>query len=64
MNKRPKVRYLYYRAYDPDVQAAWYIRRKDNRGETVCKCYSAHYAKRIAAALNFHEAVKRGEIVT
>lgn len=61
--KRPKVRYVArFTGFDP---AGYQVTHKDY-GDSVwsvlCDCDSEKGARRIAAALNFHEAHKRGEL--
>jgi len=61
MKIRPKVRYSYEPAWGTYPQMKVYAR--DNQVySTLCECESRSAAKRICAALNLHEAVRRGEI--
>jgi len=59
MKTRPKVRYgarkCTFRVWTVDCVDA-------QSRSSVCECGSRHAAERIAAALNLHEAVRRGEI--
>ena len=61
--RRPKVRFVqFYTGFDP---AGYMVCRKDYDGvlsRHLCDCDTESSAKRIAAALNWHEAHKRGEL--
>lgn len=61
--KRPKVRYV-VEEITLDCVPSWCVCRHD-RAPTIgriCDCYTKGEARRIAAALNWHEAHKRGEL--
>lgn len=61
--KRPKVRYVWtFMGYDPPRYEVFHRTAKDQFIAALCSCDTESAAKRIAAALNLHEAVKRGEM--
>ena len=61
--KRPKVRYVAYKTIGPEGEPPrWFVERDfGDYGRTVCRAYRERAARRIAAALNLYEAVRRGE---
>lgn len=61
--KRPKVRYAVDKVM-PRTEAGYWIVEQvhDGYGIPQCRAYGERRARRIAAALNFHEAHKRGEL--
>lgn len=62
--KRPKVRYVANEVWPPDEGVYWIVEEvHDGWGVPWCRTYyGERHARRIAAALNFHEAHKRGEL--
>lgn len=54
---RPKVRYVVYHWNESE----WGV-HLSGENEFIAKCSRGKDAKRIAAALNWHEARKRGEL--
>ena len=61
--KRPKVRYVVrFTGFDPSGYMVCHSDYGDSVYSHVCDCDTATSAKRIAAALNVHEAHKRGEL--
>lgn len=61
--KRPKVRYVALPGkYDGGLHTCPAVVPKDGGAALVRDCYPASAVHRIAAALNLHEAVRRGEL--
>jgi len=62
--KRPKVRYVVDELLVPKGDLPrWFVERDfGGYGHAVCRAYGERAARRIAAALNLYEAVKKGEM--
>lgn len=62
--KRPKVRYVADKTIGPEGELPrWFVERDfGGYGYAVCRAYGERAARRIAAALNLYEAVKKGEM--
>lgn len=64
MKIKPKVRYGYEPACGTYPQIFKVYARDNPTYSTLCECESRSAAKRICAAMNHHEAVRRGEIAS
>lgn len=58
--KRPKVRFVTDQLLNEDLEQPWIV--CSDHGRVVAQLCTESHARRIAAALNWHEAHKRGEL--
>jgi len=61
--RRPKVRFAVDKVMPHKKPGYWIVEKvHDGYGIPQCRAYGERRARRIAAALNWHEAHKRGEL--